>query len=140
MTVYYEIMQKRLEANRKAVDELHKAEYLIGILGVLQEAVKKGGGDASFDMYSACLDIRGKEEHFTMKDVKILLDVYLFVNDRFEISENHTESFIFMSVRDKNTGGEFKVDIAMGNLKCRRVEVSRETVTREEIKYRYECE
>jgi len=44
------------------------------------------------------------------------------------------------TIMDKNTGGSFRFDVAMGELECKKIEVSRNTVIREEIVYKYECE
>lgn len=143
MTIYSDLMKKQLEKNRNAVDSLFKAQYLVGVLSNMAEEIERIGLRASFS--EGLLDITGKRgadaPKVEMKDLKIILDDFIFSDDRIEIDhENHTESWIFMKVIDKNTGGRFRIDIGMDKLNCKRIEVSRKIVTSEQVEYRYDCE
>jgi hypothetical protein len=142
MTVYSDMMEKRLEANRIGVDNLFKAQYLIGVLSDVAERVRKTGAKAHFT--SSCLDIVGghdaKDKKVPLKEINFVLDNLVYNNDRIEVDARNTESWIFVHLTDKNTGGSFQIDIGMERLECKRIEVGRKTVTREEIQYKYECE
>lgn len=142
MTIYSDLMSDKLLDNRLAVERLQKAEYIIGILGQMKPYLEDLGLNVR-NGYGLVLNASGRDDLISkvnMKDVKILMDEYLFTNDRLEIDSTDSGEWILTEIIDKDTGGSFRFDIAMGNLICTKVEVSRESRFVEDITYRYDCE
>ena len=142
MTIYSNLMAARMKDNRQAVEKLQKAEYILGILAEMKTELEALGLETSIGG-NRSMTIRGKagsETKIPMKEITIIMDEYIFSNDRLRLSSWNSASYIFNSIVDKDTGGKWEFDIAMDDLECRRVEVSREWIRKEEITYKYECE
>jgi len=143
MTIYSDLMASRLKENREEVEKLQKAEYIVGILGQMKPELQALGLIVEGG-WGMVLNARGRPGvdsiKVNMKDVKIIMDEFLFTDERLEINSSDNSQWIMTTIMDKNTGGSFRFDVAMGELECKKIEVSRNTVIREEIVYKYECE
>lgn len=143
MTIYSDLMSKQLERNRNSVDKLHKAEYIIGRVTMIEDALKELGATVRFE--NSCVNISSslsetKKPEF--KQIKILLDDVIFSDPRLEVASdnNYGGNWKYIRVKDTNNGGTYNIDINMDAVKCKKVEVGRKVRTVEDVEYRWECE
>ena len=143
MTIYSDLMSKRLEDNRKAVDKLQKSEYIIGKVSMIEDALKDLGATVRFE--NSCVNISGnygskKKPEF--KTIKILLDEVIFSDPRLESTsdDNYGGNWKYISVKDTHNGVTYNIDINMNSVECKKVEVGRKVRTVEDVEYRWECE
>lgn len=143
MTIYSERMKNRLEANRKEVETIQKAEYLYGKMTKVVEMVEQVGGQVHISDWSNTATIKSmytSKKKISMKTIKIILDETIFTDDRLEINAHDSGSYYYIDLVDKNTGGKLSITVAMDSVECKRVEVGRKTRIVEDIEYKYECE
>jgi hypothetical protein len=141
MTIYSELMSKRLEENRIEVDKLFNAQYIIGKVSKIEADLKELGATVRFE--NACVNIGrdyAKKHKPDFKEIKILLDEAIFSDPRLEtrVDDGHTWKYII--VTDTNNGGKYNIDINMDAVKCKKVEVKRTVREVEDVEYRWECE
>lgn len=143
MTMYSELMENRLKANREKVEFLQKAEYILGVVDNMRIKLEEIGAKADPSTWQDSINVTGRkksDKKVSMKEIKVVLDEFLFSDDRLEIDSTHSGDWMFVIVRDKNTGGRYNVDIGMAGFECKKVEVSRKTRVVEDVEYKYECE
>lgn len=141
MTIYSDLMSKRLEANRVAVDSLFKAEYIISKVSIIEQDLKSIGATVRFE--NSCVNIGrdyAKKDKPDFKEIKILLDEAIFSDKRLETSVEDGTAWKFIRVKDSHNGGSYNIDINMDAVKCKKVEVKRTLREVEDVEYRWECE
>lgn len=143
MTIYSDLMSKRLERNRNAVDKLQKSEYIIGKVSMIEDALKDLGATVRFEnSYVNISSNYGQKKKPDFKEIKILLDEAIFSDPRLESNsdENYGGNWKYIRVKDTHNGVVYNIDVNMDAVKCKKVEVGRKVRTVEDVEYRWECE
>lgn len=137
-------MADKLKSNRTGVDKLQKAEYILGVFNQMRPHLEAMGLRVGTSSFGTSVNITGKsgvdDKKVPMKDVKILMDEYLFRDDRLEVDSHPGGEWIFTTIKDKHTGGSYNFDVGMGQMECKKVEVRRTQRIVEDIEYKYDCE
>jgi len=143
-TPYSELMKKQLESNRQSVDDLSKAQYIIGQFWNIQDEVEKLGALVRYG--NSYVDITqpygSDKKKVDFKALKILLDEAFFSNERLKIDVEHlnTSAFMYIRITDKHTGGRYSIDINLNHMQCKKTVIKKtpRVIYDEEVKW--ECE